>query len=106
MCGILGYTSQLEFLEYNELDKDIEDYLEEEEDFNRIDIDYLAGDFLLSGFRILGKVYCHQGGHQLSNLFLRKIFSTNKSFHLIDDINSKISENFQPKKIEQIAVNA
>ena len=36
----------IDFLEYNELDKDIEDYLEEEEDFNRIDIDYLAGDFL------------------------------------------------------------
>jgi len=36
----------IDFLEYNELDKDIDDYLEEEEDFNRIDIDYLAGDFL------------------------------------------------------------
>ena len=36
----------VDFLEYNELDKDIEDYLEEEEDFNRIDIDYLGGDFL------------------------------------------------------------
>lgn len=66
----------------------------------------LAGDFLLSGYRIIGKVVCNGGGHELSNLFLRKIFSTNKSFHLIDDVNSKISENFQPKKIEQIAVNA
>ena len=36
----------VDFLEYNELDKDIDDYTEEEEDFNRIDIDYLAGDFL------------------------------------------------------------
>ena len=36
----------IDFLEYNELDKDIDDYLEEEKDFNRIDIDYLAGDFL------------------------------------------------------------
>ena len=36
----------IDFLEYNELDKDIDDYTEEEEDFNRIDIDYLAGDFL------------------------------------------------------------
>ena len=36
----------VDFLEYNELEKDIDDYLEEEEDFNRIDIDYLAGDFL------------------------------------------------------------
>lgn len=36
----------VDFLEYNELEKDIDDYMEEEEDFNRIDIDYLAGDFL------------------------------------------------------------
>jgi len=36
----------IDFLEYNELDKDIDDYAEGEEDFNRIDIDYLAGDFL------------------------------------------------------------
>ena len=66
----------------------------------------LAGDFLLSGYRIIGKVVCNGGGHELSNLFLQKIFSTNKSFHVTDDINSKISESFQPKKIEQIAVNA
>ena len=34
----------------------------------------LAGDFLLSGYRIIGKVVCNGGGHELSNLFLRKIF--------------------------------
>ena len=31
----------------------------------------LAGDFLLSGYNILGKVVCHQGGHELSNMFLK-----------------------------------
>ena len=25
----------------------------------------LVGDFLLSGYRVLGKVNCYQGGHQL-----------------------------------------
>jgi UDP-3-O-[3-hydroxymyristoyl] N-acetylglucosamine deacetylase len=34
----------------------------------------LAGDFLLSGYRILGNVKCSQGGHSLSNSFLRAIF--------------------------------
>ena len=29
----------------------------------------LAGDFLLSKYRILGKVKCIQGGHYLSNVF-------------------------------------
>ena len=26
----------------------------------------LAGDFLLSGYRVLGKVNCYQGGHELT----------------------------------------
>ena len=33
----------------------------------------LAGDFLLSGHRILGNVKCVQGGHSLSNSFLRAL---------------------------------
>ena len=32
----------------------------------------LVGDFLLSGYRVIGKVNCYQGGHELTNLFLRK----------------------------------
>ena len=44
----------------------------------------LAGDFVFSGYRILGKVICHQGGHELTNLFLRKIFSSNSSFQILD----------------------
>ena len=38
----------------------------------------LAGDFLLSGHRIIGKVNCYQGGHELTNLLLRKIFTLKK----------------------------
>ena len=32
----------------------------------------LVGDFLLSGYRVLGKVRCYQGGHELTNMFLKK----------------------------------
>ena len=39
----------------------------------------LAGDFLLSGYRILGKVKCYQGGHELTNLFLRHLLENNKN---------------------------
>ena len=35
----------------------------------------LVGDFLLSGYRILGRVKCYQGGHELSNMFLRKLLN-------------------------------
>ena len=36
----------------------------------------LVGDFLLSGYRIVGKVKCYQGGHELTNMFLRKMLDT------------------------------
>ena len=34
----------------------------------------LAGDFMLSGARVIGSVECVHGGHALTNEFLRKIF--------------------------------
>ncbi len=62
----------------------------------------LAGDFLLSGFRVLGKVKCNQGGHELTNIFLRKMMK-NKS-------NFLTSETFQDSttqfKSQKIAANA
>tara|TARA_E500000178_G_C16843594_1_gene671753 strand:- start:367 stop:978 length:612 start_codon:yes stop_codon:yes gene_type:complete len=66
----------------------------------------LAGDFLLSGHRIIGKVFCHQGGHELTNLFLRKIFSLKSAFEVIEMKNFKVSKKFHQKQLEKIAVNA
>ncbi len=67
----------------------------------------LAGDFLLSGYRVLGKVDCHRGGHLLSNLFLRKLLDSKTSFKELEfnsDINiSKKREINQPIRL---AVNA
>ena len=66
----------------------------------------LAGDFLLSGFKILGSVYCYQGGHQLSNLFLHKLLkSKNKYKTLMMDKNS-IKENKNSNSNFKLAVNA
>ena len=66
----------------------------------------LAGDFLLSGHRVLGKVVCYQGGHELTNMFLRKLFNTKSSFESFElediDISKKVSSNQSIK----IAVNA
>ena len=50
-----------------------EDGLRNDKEFVNHKILDLAGDFLLSGYRIIGKVSCYQGGHELTNLFLRKI---------------------------------
>jgi UDP-3-O-[3-hydroxymyristoyl] N-acetylglucosamine deacetylase len=70
--------------------------LRNEKEFVNHKILDLAGDFFLSGGRILGKVKCSQGGHELTNKFLRKLFSqskeisnnkTNKKFILKDPTN-------------------
>ena len=65
----------------------------------------LAGDFLLSGYRVIGKVDCYQGGHELTNLFLRKIFNQNTNYQIIELDDFKISKKFQPET-QKIAVNA
>jgi UDP-3-O-[3-hydroxymyristoyl] N-acetylglucosamine deacetylase len=57
----------------------------------------LAGDFLLSGYRVLGKVKCYQGGHELTNLFLRELLEKNtKKFVIVE---------LEDKKVAQISNN-
>lgn len=42
------------------------------------------GDLYTSGYRIVGNVVCSQGGHYLTNQILRKVFSNNKNFSIIE----------------------
>ena len=65
----------------------------------------LAGDFLLSGYRVFGKIDCYQGGHELTNLFLRKIFDQNTDYQIIELEDYKISKKFHSVS-QKIAVNA
>ncbi len=52
----------------------------------------LVGDFVLSGYRILGRVDCYQGGHQLSNLFLNELLENNSSnFEILQIDTPKLS---------------
>ena len=80
--------------------------LRNEKEFVNHKILDLAGDFLLSGYRIIGKVICYQGGHELTNLFLRKLFKSNTSFRIIELNDLKISKKFQSQSLEKLAVNA
>ena len=82
------------------------DGLRNEKEFVNHKILDLAGDFLLSGFRIIGKVSCYQGGHELTNLFLRKLFNTQSTFQLVFQNKFDVSKKFQSKNLEKIAVNA
>ena len=44
----------------------------------------LSGDLLLSGSRILGKIVCNQGGHELTNMFLRKLIDSKSSYKYVE----------------------
>ena len=43
-----------------------------------------VGDLYTSGYRIIGSVKCSQGGHYLTNQILRKVFSNNENFSIIE----------------------
>jgi UDP-3-O-[3-hydroxymyristoyl] N-acetylglucosamine deacetylase len=64
----------------------------------------LAGDFLLSGYRILGKVKCYQGGHQLTNQFLRKMLSSQIKHIKIP--KTEVSKKLITITSSKLAVNA
>ena len=66
----------------------------------------LAGDFLLSGYRIAGSVKCYQGGHHLSNNFLRELFKDKTSYIEINRENIDIIKKDFKISTDKIAVNA
>ena len=66
----------------------------------------LAGDFLLSGYKILGKIKCYQGGHELSNMFLRKLLKLTDSYSIIELDNTAISKKLNSEQAIKFAVNA
>ena len=46
------------------------------------------GDLFLSGYKIIGKVKCSQGGHKLTNDLLRKVFQNKENYSIVE-INEK-----------------
>ena len=66
----------------------------------------LAGDFLLSGHRILGSVKCTQGGHSLSNMFLRAFFEDKKNYAIIELEKSVLDKTYFKTPANKLAVNA
>ena len=42
------------------------------------------GDLYLTGYRIIGSLKCSQGGHNLTNKLLRKLFSEQKNYSLFE----------------------
>ncbi len=83
-----------------------EDGLRNKNEFVNHKILDLAGDFLLSGFRILGNVKCQHGGHELTNKFLRKLMNNKSAFKYFEVKEMFISENIKTIESTKIAVNA
>ena len=42
------------------------------------------GDLYLAGYRLIGSLKCRHGGHSLTNRLLRKVFSNNKNYSLLE----------------------
>ena len=66
----------------------------------------LSGDFFLSGARIIGKVNCDQGGHQLSNAFLKELLGSSSNFKYFELEEVKFKKNVSQIQVSKIAVNA
>ena len=66
----------------------------------------LAGDFMLSGTRVIGSVDCKHGGHALTNKFLRKIFSDKNNYDLVEDETSSTNVRKIIPLHKRLAVNA
>ena len=61
---------------------------------------------MLSGYRIIGKVKCVGGGHELTNMLIRKIFKTNFKFSVIELDKILFKKINNTNEQARIAVNA
>ena len=55
------------------------------------------GDLYLSGYRIIGSLICSQGGHNLTNKLLRKLFSDQKNYSLFEIKGKNLPHSFAYK---------
>ena len=52
------------------------------------------GDLFLSGYKIIGSIKCSQGGHNLTNQLLKKIFSSQENYSLIEIKGKQLPHTF------------
>ena len=61
-----------------------ENGLRNEKEFVNHKILDCMGDLYLSGYKIIGKIICSQGGHKITNQLLRKVFENKANYSLIE----------------------
>ncbi len=80
--------------------------LRSEKEFVNHKILDLSGDFMLAGMRVIGSVKCMHGGHELTNNFLRKVFSNKENFIITENPNSSTNIGKVVTIQKRLAVNA
>ena len=55
------------------------------------------GDLYLSGYKIIGKIICSQGGHKLTNELLRKVFAEASNFSIVEIKEKTLSSSLVNK---------
>ena len=55
------------------------------------------GDLFLSGYKVVGKIVCSQGGHKLTNDLLRKVYEDEKNFSLHEIKEKTLSTTLMDK---------
>ena len=73
------------------------DGLRNEKEFVNHKILDCMGDLYLSGYRIIGSLTCSQGGHNLTNKLLRKLFSNQNNYSLIEIKGKNLPHSFANK---------
>ena len=52
------------------------------------------GDIYLSGYKVIAKIKCKQGGHKLTNQLLRRVFEDNSNFSIIEIKEKNLPHTF------------
>ena len=61
-----------------------EDGLRNKKEFVNHKILDCIGDLYLSGYKVIGRVICSQGGHKLTNQLLREVFQDKENFSIVE----------------------
>ena len=80
-------------------DKEVlnEEGLRNEKEFVNHKILDCMGDLYLTGYKIIGKLVCSQGGHKLTNQLLRKVFENKENYSLIEIKEKNLPHTFVNK---------
>jgi len=82
-----------------------QDGLRYKDEFVRHKILDCLGDLYLCGFPLIGKITCHQGGHELTHKLVSNLLSQKKAWSLLNSKNSILPRSKNDTSKNQLVVN-